>query len=278
MLIYISSYPRSGNSLIQNLIDTYFERPITGVEPKSKLIHTKNTNNWRYSGQPLPSDQAELQLLALNLSKEFFKKHNLTKWIVLYDLSVPPYTKNCHCLLPGCQSVLTPKNRQKLADDENYFFIKTHSIPHKTYFKNEYVIQIIRHPTLIFDSYLHHLNRNGKQATIDDVIIGKVPYGSWSEWHQKWEQVKSSLDGRFLRFRFEDVLSDTYKPCEQIKALIKLDYNSAKELTSFEDLHQQNPNYYRSGKTNALEKLYSPDQMHLIRELHSMTMEQFGYE
>lgn len=279
MLIYVSSYPRSGNSLMQNLIGICFERPITGVETKSKLIHTKYTKNWRYNGQPLSSDQAELQLLAFNLSKQFFKKHNLNKWIVLYDLDVPPYTKNCRCLLPGCQSVLTPTNRQKLADDENYFFVKTHGIPYEKYFDNEYVIQIVRHPTLVFDSYLYFINGNGNQAmTLDEVITGKVPYGSWSEWHQKWEQAKSSLNGKFLRLRFEDILSDTHKACDQIKALINLDYNPAKELTSFEELHQRNPNYYRSGKTDGGKKLYSPNQMRLIQELHSVTMEQFGYE
>lgn len=79
MLIYLPSYPRSGNSLIQDIIGTFFKRPITGVEPKSKLIHTNYTKNWRYNNQPLSSEQAQLQLLALNLSKQFFKKHDLNK-------------------------------------------------------------------------------------------------------------------------------------------------------------------------------------------------------
>lgn len=265
--------------MIQDIIATFFERPITGVEPKSKLIHTDSTKNWRYNNQPLSSNQAQLQLMTLNLNKQFFKKHDLNKWIISYDLTVPPYTQNCHCLLPGCASVLTPRNRQKLANDQNCFFIKTHALPYEKYFDNEYIIQIVRHPSLVFDSYLSFLNMNDNQATtIDEVIRGKVPYGSWSEWHQKWEQAISSLNNRFLRLRFEDTLLDTLKSCAQIKSLISLDYNPTKELTSFEKLHERNPNYYRSGKSDSQENLYSPNEINLIHELHGVTMKQLGYE
>lgn len=284
MLIYISSYPRSGNSLMQNLISNFFERPISGVEPKSKLIKTEFTKNWRrknwhYNDQLLPDDQSEIQSLASKLNRRIFRKYALDNWIVLYDLDVPPYTKNHRCLLPGCQNILTPKNRQKLAKEKSYFFIKTHNTPYEEYFGGEYVIQIIRHPKLVFESYFRFLKENGhKDKTMEEMISGKLLYGSWSKWHQNWEKVSSSLQDNFLRLHFEAVLSDTHGACNQIKTLINLNFNPDRKLTSFEELNKRYPNYYHSGKVDSKETSYTLDQLNLIQELHGFTMKQFGYE
>ncbi len=287
MLIYISSYPRSGNSLMQNLIGNFFARPITGIGASSKLIKNKNTKNWRYNNRALPDSHEEIQLLTSKLNKQIysiwnrfiFRRYDISEWLVLYDLDVPPYTKNCRSLLPGCKNILTPKNRQKLAADPNYFFIKTHSLPYSKYFDNEYVIQIVRHPSLVFESYFHFVNRNSnKDTTLNEVIMGKVPYGSWSEWHQQWEQIIPALQNQFLRLRFEDILANPTQACEQIKELIGLNYNSEQKLTSFEELHQRNPNYYRSGKTEKKSTPITPDQKALLQQLHGVTIAQLGYE
>ena len=287
MIIYLSSYPRSGNSLMQNLIGNFFARPITGVELTNKLIRTKATKNWHYNDRPLTESHEEIQLLAFKLNQQLisrwnkyiFRKYDLNQWIIKYDLDVPPYTKNCACLLPGCRNILTPKNRQKLATDSNYFFIKTHGFPFPQYFQNEYVIQIIRHPSLVFESYFHYLKKYSDQnKTLNNVIAGEVFCGSWSKWHQDWEQAMSVSPDQFLRLRFEDILSDTLKACEQIKALINLNYDSAQKLVSFEDLHKRSPNYFRSGKTKTKQLIYSQDQLDVIQKLHGITLAQFGYE
>ena len=53
MIIYIASYPRSGNSLTQLTITTYFERPITALNPQSKKAEyyaagkAEFVKNWR---------------------------------------------------------------------------------------------------------------------------------------------------------------------------------------------------------------------------------------
>ena len=153
MIIYIASYPRSGNSLTQKTITTYFERPITALTPKSKCAEfyanggASFIKNWRYNVQPISGNDKIWQLLWNKLNKRIFKIYDLNKWIALYDLDVPPYSKNCRFLLPGCGNVLTPKNRKLLAADLNsHIFIKTHELPFKNYFEGEYVIQPIRHP------------------------------------------------------------------------------------------------------------------------------------
>lgn len=280
MIIYISSYPRSGNSLMQDLITNFFERPITGMELTSQLIKPSVTKNWRYQNSDLPEDQLTLQLLASNLTKSFFSKSAIKKWLISYDLDTSPYTKNCFCLLPGCQSVLTPKNRKKLSGDNNCFFIKTHGFPYNNYFDDEYVMQIVRQPKLVFDSYANFLKKENTnyQKNLNKVIRGKVYCGSWSQWHQKWNESIPSLNGKFLRIRFEDVLSNPYQSCERIKTLIDLDYDSTKQLTSFQRLHQQNPEYYRSGEQQARNGIFTSEQIELINKLHGSMMKQLDYE
>ncbi len=287
MIIYISSYPRSGNSLMQNLIKNFFARPISAIESNGKLIKTEFAQNWRYSGHALPNSQEEIQSISLQLNRQIlsrwnryiFKTYNISKWIVEYDLDVSPYTKNCRCLLPGCQNILTEKNRQKLAKDPNYFFIKTHNPPFTEYFDNEYVIQIVRHPSLVLESYFHFLNKySDLDQTLDEVIMGKVPYGSWSDWHQQWEQAMPNLKNKFLRLHFENILSDTSKACEQIKELISLDYDSVQKLTSFTELQKRHPHYYRSGKIKPEDRSNNHDYFNLIQKLHGVTLAQLGYE
>ncbi|NEO14139.1 MULTISPECIES: sulfotransferase domain-containing protein [unclassified Moorena] len=279
MIIYIASYPRSGNSLTQQTIQTFFERPMTVVYGGSRKPETYASGavnfikNWRW-----PKDKTISKSLWGKLHAQI-NKNNLENWIALYDLNVPPYTKDCRYLLPGCLSVLTPKNRQKLAAEESPFFIKTHELPYQEYFEGEYVILAVRHPGSVLWSYFNFIKDFWQDVkTLDEVIRGEVTFGSWSEWYQSWNQAIPSLNDRLLRLRFEDVLADRRRACQQIKALISLDYNPSKQELSFEELHKKDPQHIRSGKANGWEKYYTDNQLSLLWELHSATMQQFGYE
>ena len=152
-------------------------------------------------------------------------------------------------------------------------------MPYQECFKGEYVVQVVRHPSLVFESYHHFVNKNVKKdVSLNEVIMGKVPYGSWSEWHQQWEQVTPALEGQFLRLHFEDILKNPTQACQQIKELTGLEYDSQQALTSFEELHKRSPNYFRSGKTKKTEQSYTSEQIGLLQKLHGVTIAQLGYE
>ncbi len=209
MIIYISSYPRSGSSLMQQIVNNFFEKPWTEVDntkrPLDKITGVPDYfDNWRYDLNTLSSDRSLWHGYWDKLNRKFFKIYNLERWIALYDLKIYPYNKNCRYLLPGCRDILTPINRKKLAQEETFFLVKTHHFPYKQYFDGEYVIQIIRHPAKVFLSYLSFVktyNQNSKK-TLQEVIKGQVPYGSWSKWHQTWNQALPSIENRFLRIKF----------------------------------------------------------------------------
>lgn len=285
MIIYIASYPRSGNSLTQNIIQTFFERPITAYEQGSRGKRSQKAyayasgafpfiTNWRWPNDNSypPSRWDKLQASTFN--------NNLSRWIALYDLNVPPYSKNCRYLLPDCSRVLTPKNRQQLAGEDDCFFIKTHRLPFKEYFAGEYVIQPIRHPGAVLWSYFNLMKANDDDSTIslEKVIRGSLGYGSWSNYHQIWSKAIPLLNGRVIRTRFEDVVAHPLKACEQISATIGLEYNSANKMLSFAELNQQDPNHFRAGQVKAWEDHYTDNQIQLLQNVHRSTMEQLGYQ
>ena len=289
MIIYIASYPRSGNSLMQRTIITHFERPITALNPNSRRAEYYANGgeglikNWRCNIQT-SNKQGIWQILSNKLNDKIFKRYNLNEWIALYDLNVPPYSKNCRYLLPGCKNVLTSKNRQLLAADCNsHIFIKTHELPFKEYFDGEYVIQPIRHPGSVIWSYFNLIktelqhNYNYTKITLEKVIRGRVGYGSWSNYHQSWSQAISLLRGKLIRIRFEDLIADRIKACEQISKTIGLEYDPAKKMPSFEKLRQENPNHFRAGKSTGWEEHYSNKQIQLLQKIHGPTMQQLGY-
>lgn len=287
MIIYIASYPRSGNSLTQRTIITHFERPISALNPRSRKAEffasgkASFLKNWRYDAK-LPSNRQKIwQVLWDKLNERTFKIYDLSKWIALYDLNVPPYSKNCRYLMPGCKNVLTPKNRQLLAADRNsHIFIKTHQLPYKEYFEGEYVIQPIRHPGAVLWSYYNLLKAEGNDINIslEKVIRGKIGIGSWSNYHQIWSQVIPLLKDRLIRIRFENLLSNPIKACDRISATIGLKYNSANKMPSFEELNQKNPQHFRAGKATGWEEHYTDNQIQLLEKLHGPTMKKLGYE
>ena len=287
MIIYIASYPRSGNSLTQRTIITHFERPITALNPKSRRaeFYAKGgeglVKNWRCNARRT-SNKEEIWLVLWNkLNDKIFKRYDLNKWIALYDLNVAPYSKNCRFLLPGCKNVLTPKNRQILAADRNsHIFIKTHQLPYKKYFEGEYVIQPIRHPGAVLWSYYNLIKAEhiDTAITLEQVIEGKVITGSWSNYHQKWSQAIPLLNGRLIRIRFEDLIVDQIKACERISEIIGLRYNQANKMPSFEELRKKDPHHFRAGKATGWEEHYTDKQIQLLRKIHGSTMQQLGYK
>ncbi|MGF1588766.1 MAG: sulfotransferase domain-containing protein [Pleurocapsa sp.] len=280
MITYLASYPRSGNSLTQKIIQTFFERPITtddqgsrGKGSQKAKTYASGTvpfvTNWRWpheNSHP-PSRWDKLQARIFN--------NNLNRWIARYDLNVPPYTKNCPYLLPDCSIVLTPRNRQQLAGEDCHFFIKTHRLPFNKYFEGEYVIQPIRHPGAVLWSYFNLKKANGNTAiSLSEEIKGS----SWSNYHQLWQQAIPLLNGRLIRIRFEDVLLDPLQACAQISATIGLEYNPANKMTSFEELNQKDPKHFRAGQAKGWEEYYTDQQRQLLQNIHGSTMQQLGYE
>ncbi len=102
--------------------------------------------------------------------------------------------------------------------------------------------------------------------------------GSWSNYHQMWSQAIPILNGRLIRIRYEDVVANPLKACDQISATIGLGYNPDNKIPSFEELHKKDPHHFRAGKATGWEENYTDNQIQLLEKLHSETMQELGYE
>ena len=237
MIVYLASYPRSGNSLIQQVIHAYLQRPITTVYPGSiKPVQYASgafdfINTWE-------NPQANLYdkiIGQVSLSHRF--KAHLAK----YQLEAFP-SKIFTYLMPGCKHLLTPQNRAYLAQLPSVFFIKTHELPFSSYFEKEYVLFPFRHPGAVVWSYYHYLKKDQKPGySVAEVIKGNIPFGSWPEYIDQWLKASKGLGNRFLPLQFENTLNNPEEAARKIGELTGIPLHKNGRMPAFQELHQQAP-------------------------------------
>lgn len=269
MIVYLASYPRSGNSWLQLLIYTQFRRLVSSVYDIGPYppLHIRD---WQITPQPIPpegySQVSELlwdQAIALYQDPESSDKN-----------------RRHRMLLPGCLDFLTPENRQKLAAEDEVLIIKTHELPYQKYFPGEIVIQPLRNPGAVIWSYYRLINatrESGEMGTfLNLVILGKVKYGSWSEYHRQWLQARENLQSNYLPVYFEWLQAHQTEFCHKIAQLTGLKYLD-REIPAFNKVQQQNPIAKREGKAYGWEKNYTRRELALIYDTHGEMMEKLGY-
>lgn len=271
MIVYIASYPRSGNSWVQQLITWQFRRLTTSVYP------TKLPDSW---GIRVVPEAPGLDVRALLWNE----------WTALYDSRQPDCErKPTHrFIMPGCMPLLTTKNRQRLAGEKEIFFIKTHELPFSEYFEGERVIQVVRNPGAACWSYYHTLLladamersalgvQDGDYKTLTDVVRGDVKFGSWTNYHRAWEETAAVLGGLYLLVSFEGLGEHQTECCRIIEQ-----FSGARlllrEHLSFEQIHAMSHTGKPSGQALGWERHYFKHQLDLLWELHGEIMERFGY-
>jgi hypothetical protein len=171
MLVYIASYPRAGNSLVQQLIHAFFQYPTASVyQSKDHPRYQKNfryATNWRMPDEISSKDKFGRGTILDRLAGRGLLWN---EWIALYDRTVPSGEKNCRYILRGCLRMLTPQRRKRLAAEEAVFFVKTHERPFEHFFEGEYVIQPVRHPGAVFRSYYNLRRDKDPNRCLDDYI------------------------------------------------------------------------------------------------------------
>ena len=137
MLIHLASYPRSGNSLVQQIIHDYLGRPT------STIFDRKPAKLERYINNEVPTIRNWRQPSA----RQYFTRGLLSRfdplpdWLASFDLTLPSGDViSQKYLLPGCPEILNPSNRKRLARMDSTFFVKTHWRPYESYFEGEFII------------------------------------------------------------------------------------------------------------------------------------------
>ena len=127
MLIYVASFPRSGNSLMQQIVRGYFKWPITGWARNDKLIVPEICNIRR---EPDPS---RFWFRVRDKVRRIMNVDPLLeRWLVRFDREEVfggEARRDQFTLLPGCGYALSTENRKRLAALETPIFVKTHWLP-----------------------------------------------------------------------------------------------------------------------------------------------------
>ena len=254
MLIYISSYPRSGNSWVRILVRHYLDR-------RSSSIYREE------SGDPN---------LVINQDGSFGPAFSE------YSAQYPPIVTRKR-LVNGCEPLLSDEFRQYLGESEECFFLKTHELPFREYFKGEVVIHLVRHPGAVFWSYYNFIKDNQPEMApflvMEDVIKGKVPFGSWSEYNERWLECGETLEDRFLLYSYEQLSEGEADFCEKVSSLtglpVRREFGS---FPKFDHWHRFAPKLFRSGQVDEWASHFSLSQLKLIELFHGPTMGKLSYE
>jgi len=183
-----------------------------------------------------------------------------------------------------CGPVLSELLRLELGRSEEVFFLKTHELPFERYFDGEYVLHIMREPGAVFWSYYNYLRKNEPSLyadlSLDNVIEGQVPIGSWSDHACKWLAAGKRLGERFSLYTYED-LSEKPDPvfCDHVRAFTGIPYRlTAQPLPALEHWHEQAPTLYRKDARSKWREHFSESQLRRIHRLHGKTMRRFNYD
>ena len=271
MIIYIASYPRSGNFWMQNLLANQFKRITTNIH---EGINNPNIfENWK------DANKKYYNIDIYSLEKRDRAKYGaIANWIVGYKA---PEDELAHkAILPGCLELLNRMEiRNILASDQELYFLKTHLYPHSRYLDGEYVIQIVRNPGACLWSYYNFKRDLMKKYDEDlsSLIHRDFDYGSWSQYHLDWANASDKLGPRYLLVRYEDLFDRELEFCKRLQPFLDLQVAST-ELRSFDFYHRLRPTLTRAGKVGGWEKNYSKDQLRLLWKTHCDVMTRFGYQ
>jgi hypothetical protein len=254
VLIYLSSYPRSGNTWVRQLVRHYFGYQAASIYPELQ-------------GAP------NLEVRA-DGTYDLFSE---------YDVPYPPGTIR-RMLMNACGPVLSEQLRQELGQSQEVFFLKTHELPFKRYFEGEYVLHIMREPGAVFWSYYNFLRNNEPSfyanLSLNKVIKGRVPFGSWSEHAREWLAAGEQLGARFSLYTYED-LSEKPEPtfCDHVTAFTGVPYRMTKRpLPKLEHWHEQAPTLYRKEKSAEWKSHFTAAQLHRILKYHGPMIRYFNYD
>ena len=279
MIIWLASYPKSGNTLVRSLLSSYFfsEDGEFNFEMLKKIDQFPHIKLFNQLGIDL-SNKEEVEKNYIEAQKIINnEKGGVQFW----------KTHNCFCKF-----------------DNKYPF---------TDLKNTAgVIYIVRDPRNVVSSYAHHYQKSLEDSFNDlkstSVIKQSkndqlpVLVGSWNFNYNSWKQLKSL--NKYILIKYEDLISDTEKTFINIINFIsklinsKIEINEKKlkkviEATSFEKIQKlekksgfseakikkngEKINFFNLGPENKWEKNLDPKIKNEIENTFRVEMKEIGY-
>tara|TARA_B100001057_G_scaffold426254_1_gene450208 strand:+ start:266 stop:1102 length:837 start_codon:yes stop_codon:yes gene_type:complete len=277
MIIWLASYPKSGNTWLRMFLKSYFQKSGAEFGLENKIL-----DDFKSHGFP---DLKMLRHLKINFNK--FQE----------------IAKNWETL----QDYINLNNKTN--------FLKTHSSmctvgPHKftTHRNTKGGIYLVRDPRDVLVSYSNHLGFD-YDATLEIMSLSnsfetppleegksfkKTLLGSWADNYNSWKSYKSS---KILIIKYEDMVLDSFNTFKKIlnylyetddvkvneeKLIAALKQTDFKELQKMEKKHGfrerlKSDLFFRKGKTGEWNKELPKDLIKKIEKLFHKEMVELGY-
>ena len=182
MIIWLASYPKSGNTFLRSLLASYFysENGVFEFEQLKKIEQFPVNENFEKIGINI-NDKFEVAKNYIKAQEEINKTKKLSFW----------KTHSSFC---------------KLYDKYNFSDLKN----------SLGVIYIVRDPRNVVSSFARHNSKSINETVellINDLATGneknevEVYLGSWNFNYNSWKVFKNS--NRYLLIRYEDLINDT---------------------------------------------------------------------
>ena len=223
MIIWLASFPRSGNTFFRVFLNSIFD------------IKTYSIYDDRFD---IGADRSTADVVG-------------------------------HVFLPENYSL------EQLRQDERIYFIKTHDLPDEKVAEEDKVIYLVRdgrESTLSFWKYDRQYG-SGIKRSLEDVIRGNIYFGTWGDHVRAWDPYNRT---RTLLVKFETLVDN---PMDMVCAIA--DFTGlepvGKSVPTFEELKAINPKFFRSGKTNSWEKVYTDEEHAAFWDKSREQMLEYGY-
>lgn len=191
MIIWLASYPKSGNTLVRSLLSSYYFSKDGSLDFKLLKNITQFPTNFLFN---------HFGFKAKN------NKEHLENYIKVQKLLIKK-KKNLSILLKTHSSLF-----------------KINNIRFTNWDCSRGVIYIVRDPRNVVSSYTHHYSVSLKEATnqiINGYKIGKATdkigiqiIGSWSFNYNSWKSFQAQ--NRYLLIKYENLINDTEKTLLEI--------------------------------------------------------------
>lgn len=222
MIVWLASYPRSGNTFFRVILNTVFD------------IKTYSIYN---DVEDINADKKTSDVVG-------------------------------HVILPEAFDLKNARAEQKV------YYIKTHELPDKRIDPSDKIIYLIRDGRESTLSFTKHQNTFAdEQLTILDTIEGGTFVGNWAGHVKAWDP--KHRDNTLL-VQFEKLVKAPTSYIEQIAAFLEVEPTDG-SIPTFEELKAMNPKFFRSGKTNSWEKVYTDEEHAAFWDKSCEQMLEYGY-
>ncbi len=224
MIVWLASYPRSGNTLTRIIINKRFSE-------ETFSLHGDNHD------------------IGVNAEMTRLTGHANT-------------------------GLLSRSRIELMRQSSRRYYIKTHRLPDWYASIDDLVVYIIRDCRDVISSYYNYLKKFSKAfVSLEDVIVGQVPFGAWADHIVYWSELPSD---RVLTMRYEDYLLAPDQFIQNLGDFLDLE-DTGVALPDFESLNAINKHFFRSGGARSWEHDIDNNNLDLFWAIHGDVMDAHGY-